>query len=161
MTMIKMPTELTAENGAKAAFMGEFLEEVEVTCPECGGDNDDDDDDFCEMCGNENLLNSQVFISWANIKAIYKKAVELFGEEPEGWQPIKTAPKDKVILVFDKDLINADFNPEGVVEAFWSDEMRLSGPGFMGAIWNDAYDEYCLMTASPSHWMPKPKRPRV
>ena len=35
---VRMPDSLTAENGAKALFMGEFFEHIEVGNPEyCGG----------------------------------------------------------------------------------------------------------------------------
>ncbi len=38
MSDIIMPDSLTAENGAKAALIGEFYETIECECPECHGE---------------------------------------------------------------------------------------------------------------------------
>jgi Lar family restriction alleviation protein len=71
-----MPNELTAENGAKALLIGEFLESYETTCPECGTD------DFpgeCECCDGSGRIVTKVPVSWTTIKEIYKKIYEHSG----------------------------------------------------------------------------------
>lgn len=67
-----MPSELTAENGAKAALMGEFTEEASMPCTECFGD------DECENCDGSGRILVEAPISWTTIKSIYAKAVEHF-----------------------------------------------------------------------------------
>lgn len=75
---ILMPKELTAENGAKYAFIGEFKESVSMANPVCAGCIEDD----CEYCDEEDNIHIEVAVSWTTIKEIYKKAVALFGENP-------------------------------------------------------------------------------
>lgn len=67
-----MPLRLTAENGAKAALMGEFTEETSIPCTECFGD------DECENCDGSGRILVEVPVSWTTIKSIYAKAVEHF-----------------------------------------------------------------------------------
>jgi len=67
-----MPSELTAENGAKAALMGEFTEEASMPCSECFGD------DECENCDGSGRILVEAPVSWTTIKSIYAKAVEHF-----------------------------------------------------------------------------------
>ena len=75
MKSIKLPTELTAENGAKGALMGEFLESIELDCPECEcGDWDDD----CEICNGSGSYVQSVTVQWSTIKEIYAKTVKHF-----------------------------------------------------------------------------------
>jgi len=74
---ILMPKELTAENNAKAIFIGEFFEIVEYTCPECQGEMDA----ICEHCDDEGYIRKKVIVSWTTIKEIYKTAVKHFGKE--------------------------------------------------------------------------------
>ena len=77
--MILMPRALTAENGAKAALIGEFSVTYEHINPlYCG----------CEVCheclagsGCTESVTGEIVVPWTTIKAIYKKCVELFGEE--------------------------------------------------------------------------------
>lgn len=76
MNKILMPETLTAENGAKAALMGEFSESVMIDCPECYGDGLDQ----CEMCRGAGQLEQKVTVSWTTIKEIYKRAVAVVGE---------------------------------------------------------------------------------
>ena len=64
-----MPKELTAENGAKFIFMGEFKESVDMVCPEC---YDLDDDEECEECDG----TMSVTVGWDTIKKIYALAVK-------------------------------------------------------------------------------------
>jgi len=72
--MVKMPKELTAENGAKGLLSGEFFEVVELECTACDQNNDD-----CEVCSGNGSYIYRVPVSWATIKEIYAKAVEHFG----------------------------------------------------------------------------------
>ena len=72
-----MPKELTAENRSKYLFIGEFYEEVEFTCPDCDGVSDSGfTTDYCGTCKGEGIVTNRVYVSWSNIKAIYKKAVK-------------------------------------------------------------------------------------
>ncbi len=66
---VPMPKELTAENGAKYIFMGEFKETIPMKCPEC---YDLDDDEECEECDQ----TMDVTIGWDTIKSIYALAVK-------------------------------------------------------------------------------------
>ena len=70
-----MPKSLTAENGAKAALMGEFHEIIKLDCHECHGEG-------CDECDGVGSFNQPVNISWPTIKEIYAKAVEFFN--PKG-----------------------------------------------------------------------------
>lgn len=74
---VMMPRELTAENGAKHLFIGEFFEEIELVCSHCNGDAPEND---CEVCGGSGTYVQKVGIEWLTIKQIYKKAVDYFGE---------------------------------------------------------------------------------
>jgi hypothetical protein len=69
---VNMPRALTAENGAKAAMMGEFFVCLSFTCPDCNGEG-------CEECKGVGGWAQQVPIAWSTIKTIYAKAVSLFG----------------------------------------------------------------------------------
>lgn len=68
---IKMPKRLTAENGAKAALIGEFTVDHTEICGDCSGDG-------CEECDNTGERTEKIPISWTTIKEIYDKAVSLF-----------------------------------------------------------------------------------
>ncbi|MES2347077.1 MAG: hypothetical protein V4641_05840 [Pseudomonadota bacterium] len=76
-----MPIALTAENGAKAALMGEFEQTSEVTCPECTGNGYDDDDKECAVCDGSGTVDQVTVIEWTTIKAIYAAAVKHFHPE--------------------------------------------------------------------------------
>lgn len=67
-----MPSELTAENGAKAALMGEFKEKYSISCPACFGDDD------CETCDGSGRIHVEVPVSWTTIKEIWAKGIEHF-----------------------------------------------------------------------------------
>jgi len=69
---ILMPKSLTAENGAKSLFMGEFNEQVEMTCQECA---DCDDDEDCIVCDGSGQYIQKVPVSWSTVKDIYSMAV--------------------------------------------------------------------------------------
>ena len=73
---VLMPRELTAENGANALLSGEFFETREVGCPECYREGSP-----CEVCGSTGSITEKTYVSWTNIKAIYKKAVEALGDK--------------------------------------------------------------------------------
>ena len=77
---LPLPRELTAENGAKAALIGEFNETVEqpvVNPCGCGGCH------ICDMFHNSeldgpNYETIEVPVSWSNMKKIYRRAVQWF-----------------------------------------------------------------------------------
>lgn len=68
---VMLPAELTAENGAKALLMGEFIEVVELECTAC-----DQDDEDCEVCSGHGSYTYRVPISWTAIKEIYQMVVK-------------------------------------------------------------------------------------
>ena len=74
---VVMPRALTAENGAKAALIGEFSEQLAITCPN-GNDCGDSD---CEYCAGFGVQRFDVDVTWATIKAIYAAAVKHFHPE--------------------------------------------------------------------------------
>jgi len=71
-----VPHELTAENGAKYALIGEFKEQQSIPCEYC--DPKDDDQEKCELCKGTGEHTREIPVSWYNIKKIYAKAIELF-----------------------------------------------------------------------------------
>lgn len=75
--------------------------------------------------------------------------------EAGGWRGIETAPKDEPIRLFDKNEMNADFNPSGSVEGMWLDDV-----GWVGASWRDTPDDWMLRPIKPTHWMPLPEPPK-
>jgi hypothetical protein len=68
---VSVPRELTAENGAKAALLGEFSTASTQHCPECDGDG-------CEDCSGQGYFQYEVLIDWTNIKAIFRAAIKHF-----------------------------------------------------------------------------------
>lgn len=70
---VMMPRELTAENGAKAALIGEFSIDFPMRCC-CEGDDDD-----CEVCGGTGEYKRQINVPWTTIKEIYAAAVKCLG----------------------------------------------------------------------------------
>lgn len=78
---VMMPRALTAENGAKSLFMGEFYEIHVDPCGTCDGSGYVDfEETVCGCCEGKGHELRKVFITWATIKAIYAKCVEHFGE---------------------------------------------------------------------------------
>lgn len=75
---ILMPRRLTAENGAKAALIGEFSVPSAQACPSCQGCDSDD----CPRCDGEGVVPASILVSWTTIKAIYAAAVEHFHPAP-------------------------------------------------------------------------------
>ena len=87
--MILMPEALTAENGAKAALIGEFHETFMHECSECGGDGlgyaspHTQGETQCELCSGTGELVERVPVQWTTIKEIYKRAVALLGKSQD------------------------------------------------------------------------------
>lgn len=75
--MVLVPRALTAENGAKAALIGEFEEIVEMRCTECDEDYD------CEVCEGSGVMDRVVPVSWTTIKNIHKAMVAHFHPAPK------------------------------------------------------------------------------
>lgn len=72
-----MPRSLTAENGAKAALIGEFFVPVQVACNQCDNEGILSDGTECADCEGTGTVIDHEIIDWTTIKAIYKKAVEV------------------------------------------------------------------------------------
>lgn len=66
-----VPMRLTAENGAKAALLGEFNLEYTLTCHECFGEG-------CDDCSGEGTWTSTMPIDWTTIKEIWDKSINHF-----------------------------------------------------------------------------------
>lgn len=73
---VMVPKRLTAENGAKAALIGEFSLEYSLTCHECFGEG-------CEDCSGEGAWTNAVPIDWSTIKDILAKAIDHFAAAPQ------------------------------------------------------------------------------
>lgn len=86
---VAMPQALTAENGAKAALMGEFDVTLTLACPEC---DERDMDPECEICQGATEYDQPVPVGWSTIKAIYQRAVEVCGSSPH---PQNGGPSDE------------------------------------------------------------------
>lgn len=84
--MILMPETLTAENGAKAALIGEFHETFTHECSECGGDGlgyaspHTQGETPCDLCNGTGELVERIPVGWTTIKEFYKRAVALLGQ---------------------------------------------------------------------------------
>jgi len=73
-----VPKKLTAENGAKKALYGEFEETVVMDCDGCEGAGHIHDE-ICEECNGAGQYTIWLPVSWTNIKAIWKKAIDTVG----------------------------------------------------------------------------------
>lgn len=75
---IVMPKELTAENGAKAIFIGEFHVQHREECNECEGlgHEDTEEMDVCDACEGAGSFRSDIPVEWTMIKDIYAMAVK-------------------------------------------------------------------------------------
>lgn len=71
-----VPCKLTAENGAKSCMIGKFIEQTEISCPECFGD------DECETCDGSGTIEVTAHVSWTTIKDIWAKGIEHFAASP-------------------------------------------------------------------------------
>lgn len=79
---VLLPRKLTAENGAKQLLVGEFYEEMEEECHECGDmDYEEDPDYACDVCGGQQTHTVRVGVSWQTINAIYDKIVKHYGDQ--------------------------------------------------------------------------------
>lgn len=77
MPSVIMPSELTAENGAKALLSGEFTIPYRVANPDYCGCGDDD----CDACLEEpEYFVENVAVPWDTIKEIYRFAVQKLGK---------------------------------------------------------------------------------
>lgn len=70
---VMMPRELTAENGAKAALIGEFSINFPMKCC-CHGE-----DEGCDVCEGMGEYMQPVNVPWVTIKEIYAAAVKHLG----------------------------------------------------------------------------------
>jgi hypothetical protein len=90
-----------------------------------------------------------------DVQRVYRVVKE--GKHPAlVWLPIADI-KDKYIpgmFLYGPELVCPDFNPEGVVEGHWVDDI-----GWQGAVWNGYNDEWETKTINPTHFMLKPKAP--
>ncbi|WP_159872837.1 MULTISPECIES: hypothetical protein [unclassified Raoultella] len=73
---VMVPMRLTAENGAKAALLGEFNLEYSLTCHEFFGEG-------CDDCSGEGTWTNTIPIDWTTIKKIWAKGVEHFAAAPQ------------------------------------------------------------------------------
>jgi len=94
MKTILMPDELTAENGAKALFIGEFHENVIMRCDHEGCEDGIVDEQVCESCDGAGDYALRVPIGWDTIKEIYKKAVEHY--QPKSGKYAMQSLREKV-----------------------------------------------------------------
>lgn len=74
---VMMPRALTAENGAKAALIGEFSISFPMHCC-CDGEDD------CDICGGSGEYMQPVNVPWTTIKEIYAAAVKHFEARQKG-----------------------------------------------------------------------------
>lgn len=146
---VLMPKRLTAENGAKGALSGEFKEVINVTCHECDGSGEDDEyDAACAECNGTGAIEQNVAVTWDTIKDIYKRAIVLLAapSEPQqagdNWQPIETAPHDKILM------LAYEFDRPG--------DWRIKVGGYWDGQWN-------VFGASwtPTRWKHLPAAPAV
>ena len=75
-----MPRRLTAENGAKALLLGEFMLQVTCECPECR--ELEEPLEGCEICDGEGEYAQRHTIPWDQIKFIYSEAVKGLALQP-------------------------------------------------------------------------------
>jgi len=71
---IPLPSELTAENGAKALLIGEFTIESQEPCDECAHEYGCDGAPECDC--EDGYVTVQHTVDWTTIKEIYAKVVE-------------------------------------------------------------------------------------
>lgn len=69
---VRLPSRLTAENGAKALLIGEFNETIDCICPNCLGD---EEKEGCFVCNGVGTTEVRVPVQWETIKQIYAKIV--------------------------------------------------------------------------------------
>ncbi|MGP2449078.1 hypothetical protein ACTUSR_08220 [Pantoea stewartii subsp. indologenes] len=74
---VSVPRSLTAENGAKAALLGEFSLQQNIVCHECFGEG-------CDDCNGQGNWISSIPVDWTTIKEIWAKGVEHFSPAAPG-----------------------------------------------------------------------------
>lgn len=75
---VRMPTELTAENGVDDLLIGEFFEEVHFDCCDCNATGISCDEIACEKCNGTGQISEIVYVEFKTIQAIYRKIVEYY-----------------------------------------------------------------------------------
>jgi len=79
--LVLMPSQLTAENGAKYLLIGEFNTKFEEPCPDCdGGEHRDLETDRCGTCDDTGIITITTPIEWTTIKEIYAMVVNKFSK---------------------------------------------------------------------------------
>ena len=66
------------------------------------------------------------------------------------FHPIETAPEDEDILLFSEDWQDTDFNPSGIRDGYWSEDV-----GWVSAKWNECHDSWDSVQCFPTHWAEK------
>jgi hypothetical protein len=70
--------------------------------------------------------------------------------QPEGWQPIETAPKDGTRIIVAK---QSGYVMAWASSAYWFERQYKDREKYSG--WTDGFDTL----ATPTHWMPLPAPP--
>lgn len=82
----------------------------------------------------------------------------------DNWQT-DTPPKDgREFLAYDPDVVDPTYCPEGVVVAFWAEQVHQVAAdrfedAFIGAVWNEDTDGWEATVIHPAAWIPKPAAP--
>lgn len=84
---VLVPRRLTAENGAKAALMGEFHVEQIIDCPDCDEHSGISEDEVCETCGDSGTVVQRLAVPWGTIKEIWRKAIKVVSAHRPEEQP--------------------------------------------------------------------------
>jgi hypothetical protein len=71
-----LPVALTAENGAKAVLIGEFVDLHTIVCTHC--DDGYVDGESCDVCGGLGEYDESWHVDWPTIKNIWSTAVSHF-----------------------------------------------------------------------------------
>lgn len=94
---------------------------------------------------------------WASVWASARATIAKLKEE-SAWRPIESVSEDDrragFFLLFSPTLVDADFNPIGVVEGYWQD-----GEGWIGAVWNNDQDCWDAESVTPTLFRPLPAPP--
>lgn len=84
---VLVPRRLTAENGAKAALMGEFHVEQIIGCPDCDEHSGISEDEVCETCGDSGAVVQRLAVPWWTIQKIWLKAIKVVSAPQPVQQP--------------------------------------------------------------------------
>lgn len=91
----------------------------------------------------------------------WKAALEYVTEQTQdlGWKLIDDiqpgARYEPGLLLYSATLIDEDFNPDGIVEGHWIDDI-----GWQASVWCGYHDTFETRVIVPTHFMLKPKRPQ-